>query len=71
MRVRSNSFGYVEQLGVVLGHPPRHVGVVLGAGEVLVVLGDVQVRVGAEAQEHVEVEVGRARAGTTRSRAAR
>ena len=48
-----------EELGVVLGQPVGHGGVVLGTRAVGVFRSDEPVRVRTEAQEHVEVEIGR------------
>src|SRR5829696_7940668 len=55
--------GMGEQLGVVLAEPVGHLDVVLGERQVLVVLGHVKEREGAEAEEDVEVEVRRAGSG--------
>ena len=58
-----------EQLRVVLGQPVGHRGVVRRQRLGLVVLGHVQVRVGAEPQQHVEIEVAAALPAPIRSRA--
>ena len=56
-----------EQRGVVLGQPAGDGCVVLGPGPVGLRVGHVEVRVGAEPQQHVEVEIGRRAAGPLRS----